>query len=162
MKRLTVLVVVALVFLVSGCGGGDNSPSSPTPAAPSATSPTAPSRASVTAAASNGVVLASGSGNLVQLLVALRESGGVGANINFFRLDIYRATGEFEERSEIGSGQIIAGIGDNRLEANSTESVTLTFFFRATVKKGRQMLLTVNLTDDRGNNLEATFPYVLN
>jgi hypothetical protein len=106
-------------------------------------------------------VLASGSGNLLQLAVTLRESAGVGAKINFVRLEIFRATGEFEERAQIGASDITAGIGDNRLAANSTETMILRFFFRATVKTGRQMLLTVNVTDDRGNRLEATFPYIL-
>jgi len=154
-------IVFVLMVVISGCDGG-SSPSTPTSTPPAATAPPAPSQASITVSASNGLVIASGAGNLVQLSVALRETAGVGANINFLRLEIFRATGEFEERTEIGAADIIAGIGDNRLAANSTESMILRFFFRATVKTGRQMLLTVNLTDDRGNNLQATFPYVLN
>jgi len=55
---------------------------------------------------------------------------------------------------------IIAGSGDNVLEGNSTEAANVTMLFRATIKKGRQMLLTEGFTDDNGNRLEATFSFV--
>ena len=39
----------------------------------------------------------------------MTESAGVGAHINFARLEVFRATGELEERREIGAGKIISG-----------------------------------------------------
>ena len=90
----------------------------------------------------------------------ITESGGVRAHINFARLEVFRATGELEERQEIGAGQIIQGVGDNVLEANSSEEATITFFFRATIKKGRQLRLTMGFTDDQGNDIETVNDFI--
>ena len=82
------------------------------------------------------------------------------ANINFVRLEVFRATGEFEERSEIGSGAIIQGTGSNRLNANSTREDNWIFLFRAPVKSGRNITLTMGFTDDFGNDTELSTSFV--
>ena len=73
-----------------------------------------------------------------------------------------RRGGEFEVRQEIGANDIIQQLGDNRLEAGQTEEATVVLGFRATVKKGRPLRLTVGFTDDRGNaiNVESDFVFV--
>jgi len=90
----------------------------------------------------------------------MTESGGVGCHINFARLEVFRATGELEERQEIGAGNIKASVGDNRLEANTSEEASLMFLFRATVKKGRKLRLTMGFTGDNGRNMEETQAFV--
>lgn len=100
-------------------------------------------------------------GNLFQVGVRLTESGGVGARINFARLEVFRATGELEERREIGSGQIIEGVGDNVLEANTSEEAFITFVFRATAKKGRRLVLTMGFTDDFGKDYESSDEFII-
>lgn len=84
-------------------------------------------------------------------------------NINFIRLEVFRATGEFEERQEIGAGQITSQTGSNRLAANSTRDLDpVLFTFNATIKSGRTIRVTVGLTDDLGNNLDFTADFIFN
>lgn len=56
------------------------------------------------------VAPAADGGSNFSYTLTVTESAGVGARINFVRLDIFRATGEFEDRSEIGANVIIAGL----------------------------------------------------
>ena len=99
-------------------------------------------------------------GTLFQVEFRLTESAGVGAHINFARLEVFRATGEFVERKEIGAGQITRGVDDNRLEGNTSETAVATFLFRATVKKGRTLRYTMGFTDDGGHNHELVEAFV--
>ena len=147
-------MLAALLALAAGCGDGNNgSPTTPTPT-PTPT-PSQPSQASITVQVLGFGAITSGQGNLFGIGLRVTESAGVGANINFIRLDVFRATGQFEERKEIGAGQITAQTGSNRLTANSTRDLDpVLFLFNATVKKGRIIRVTVGFTDDRGNNFE--------
>ncbi len=106
--------------------------------------------------------LATGQGNLFFVEFKMTESAGVGANINFVRLEVFRATGELEERQEIGAGQILAESGSNRLEASQTREESVLFGFRATVKKGRTLRLTIGFTDDQGNNHDIVEEWIFN
>jgi hypothetical protein len=141
------------VLVLSGCNGDSPTNGTTTSSAPATTS--IPPMAEISVEVLDFGALVSGQGNLFFVSVRLEESGGVGANINFARLEVFRATGELEERQEVGAGQIIAGVGDNRLESNTTEEATITFLFRATVKRGRQLRLTMGFTDDFGNDHES-------
>jgi len=143
---------LCLPLLFVACGDGDTPTNTPPP---TTTSTSIPASAKIDVEILSASAASSGQGNLFQVGVRITESGGVGAHINFARLEVFRATGELEERQEIGAGQIIAGIGDNRLEPNMSEDAFITFFFRATVKKGRQLRLTMGFTDDQGNDLET-------
>jgi hypothetical protein len=93
-------------------------------------------------------------GNMFYVEFTLTETAGVGANINFARLEVFRATGELVERREIGASAIIEGVGDNRLEALTSEEAWVWFRFNATIKRGRKLLLTLGFTDDFGHDIE--------
>ncbi|HSF17498.1 MAG TPA: hypothetical protein VLK65_18285 [Vicinamibacteria bacterium] len=152
-----VTLVFALLALFSGCGDGTST--TPTPPPPPPPPPT-PSMANIEVEINNPQAFASGMGNLFTFDLTMRETAGLGANINFARLAVFRATGELEEIQEIGADQIIQGAGDNRLEGSTTETVGVTFFFRATIKVGRQMELTVGFTDDKGNDIDVVQRFV--
>ena len=122
--------------------------------------PPLPSMANIDLEVLNVAAFISDEGNLFQIEFQMTESAGVGAHINFARLDVFRATGELEERREIGAGKIISGANDNRLEGNSTETATATFLFRATVKKGRMLHYTVGFTDDGGHDHDVVEEFI--
>src|SRR3972149_4474031 len=89
--------------------------------------------------------------SMIFLVLSLLAAGcGVGANINYIRLDYLKATGQLEERSEIGANDIISELGTNRIGPNATWQEVVGFLFRASIKKGRMLIVIVNLTDDRG------------
>lgn len=73
---------------------------------------------------------------------------------------MFRATGEFVERQEVGAGEITRQTGTNRLLANQTRELTVAIGFRATVKSGRTITLTVGMTDDQGNNHDFTTTFI--
>ena len=157
------VAVVALTLsssLFIGCGGDGPTNSTNTTTTPVTTTVPASAVIDVEVLTFGGII--SGQGNLFQVGIRMTESGGVGAHINFARLEIFRVTGELEERREIGAGAIIAGLGDNRLEANTSETATLTFLFRATAKSGRRLLLTMGFTDDSGNDHETIDEFFVN
>lgn len=152
MHKVLKFLVVLVVVLFYGCNGDSGTQPSPTP---TTTTTAGPSQAQVTLEVVDFALLASqANGALFGLEMKLQESAGLGCNINFIRLEVFRATGELEERREIGANEIANVLGDNRLEAGETWQEIVVFFFRATIKKGRELKVTVGLTDDRGNNIE--------
>lgn len=155
------LEIFAVLTLGLGCnGGGGDGPSNTSTVT---TSVAGPSAAIVTMEVVDfGFAGFQGSGALFGLQLRLVESAGLGANVNFLRLDVLRATGELEERSEVGADEIVNALGTNRLDASSTWEQTVTFFFRATVKKGRRLVVTADLTDDKGNPIERTTSFIFN
>jgi hypothetical protein len=150
-------LILSILFLAS-CGG--DGPTNGTKTSTTSTTTTVVSRADIDVEILNIGALVSGQGNLLFVEIRITESAGLGANINFARLEVFRATGELEERAEIGANDIIEGVGDNRLEAKATEEATLTFLFRATVKTGRQLELTLGFTDDNRNNIEVSDRFI--
>jgi hypothetical protein len=150
--------VLLLALAVFGCNSDSSSPTTPTTTTTSA--PAGPSTAIINLTILDSGLLAGGQGNLVGFSFRLQESAGLGANINFIRVEIFRPTGEFVERQEIGSGEIVNQTGTNRLEANESRDMTVIMGFRAAVKKGRIIRLTVGMTDDRGNNQDKWKDYV--
>lgn len=161
-RRSGYLLLIAVVAF-AGCGDDGNSNSGSTTPLPSLPmGPTLPSQSEISVEVLGAGFVATGQGNATVFELRMEESAGLGANINFIRIDLFRATGEFEERSEIGAGTIEEQTGSNRLDADETREITPFFFFRATVKSGRQVRLTVGFTDDMGNDLEwvadFTFP----
>ena len=157
-KRLLALVLFSGVFLLAGCGddGPPPPPLAPTMPAP----PPAPSRADLDLEVLGVGTFPNNEGNFFQIEFRMTESAGVGVHINFARLEVFRATGELEERKEIGAGQIIRGVDDNRLEGNSTETAVATFLFRATIKKGRTLHYTMGFTDDGGHDHELVRAFI--
>jgi hypothetical protein len=151
------LALACLVLTLYSCNG--DGPTNGTTTSSSTTSTVRPP-ASISISIANPRAFVSGGGNAFQFDLTLTESAGTGANIDFARLELFRATGELEEVQEIGANDIIAGVGNNRLEGSTTETATVTFFFRATVKKGRTLRVTVGFTDDLGNRIEAVKSFI--
>lgn len=158
-RAARLLVVIGLAFM---CACGNDSGTSPSPVTPSPPSPPpGPSRAQITLEVINfGVLATESAGSLFFVEIKLQETAGLGANINFLRLEVFRATGEREEAQEIGANDIVGALGSNRLGAGTTWQESVVFYFRATIKAGRQLRLTVGLTDDRGNNFELFEDFV--
>ena len=149
------LLVLTLALSLTGCGG-DSGGSTTTPTPTPTPAPALPTSADIDVEILGSGAATSGQGNAVIFILEIVESGGLGANINFIRVDVFRATGEFVERSEVGAGEITRQTGTNRLLANETRELTVVMGFRATVKSGRTITLTVGMTDDQGNNHDFT------
>ena len=121
------IVVPVLIVSLAGCGSDSGSTTSSTSPTPSPAPPPAPRMSSIAMEVLDSGWVATNVGNAVGGSVRFTESGGVGANINFMRLEVFRATGQFEERVELGSGRIIRDLGDNRIEANTQEQYSIVF-----------------------------------
>lgn len=145
----------ALLLALSLAGCGSDSPSTPPPP----TLPPGPTAASITVTQSSQGQLCfspvAGFSYRLRLPLTIRESAGLGANINFARLTLFRAGVEVERR-EIGSAAIIAGVGTNRLNPSQTQNVIVTFDFNNDTFDSSR--LEINFSDDRGNvhNLTVT------
>ena len=150
MRRSAALL---LVLSLAGCGSD-----SPTPPTPPTTQP-GPTAASITVTQTSQGQLcfspAAGFSYRLRLPMTIRESAGLGANINFARLTLFRAGIEVERR-EIGSAAIIAGVGTNRLNPNQTQNVIITFDFNNDTFDSSR--LEMNFSDDRGNVHNITVP----
>ena len=160
--RVAAVLTLAIVAAFLSACGDDNGPTSPGSviANPPPPPPPRPSRANLSVEVLSFGGVGSGQGNLFFVEFQMTESAGLGANINFFRLEVFRATGELEERREIGADEIVAVTGSNRLEANQSRTESVGFLFRATVKRGRTLHLTVGFTDDQGNNINIVEQFV--
>lgn len=101
-----------------------------------------------------------GGGAVLTFDLGVVESAGVGAHINFVRLDMYAATGEFIERQEIGANQIGSALGSNYIRGGGSVRARVTFPFRSTIKAGRTFDVIVDFTDDRGNHLVSRTSFV--
>ena len=159
MRRATLFL---LVGVLAGCGDeGGSTPTSPAPAPTTTRQPRPPRKAIIHLDANIPAVRVTDQGNGVILDINLVELGGVGATINFIRLDVFRATGFFEERQELSGARLRRElIGRTRVEANSRRRFSVIFWFRATVKRGRGLEVTVGLTDDNGNVFELSEAFV--
>ena len=95
------VVVLVLTFASSmfmGCNG--DSPTNGTNTTTTPATNTVPASADIDVEVVTFGAFVSGQGNLFQVGIEITESGGVGAHINFARLEVFRATGELEERQE--------------------------------------------------------------
>jgi hypothetical protein len=80
------------------------------------------------------------------------ESGGVGCNLNYVRLEVFHPDGTFIERSEQGPSVFVGG---NRLEAGHTRDFTVISGFNSDLKH-IYLVVTLGTTDDKGNNQTST------
>ena len=156
MRNLALLSVLSL--LVVAC---DDNGTQPTPTTTTTTTAGPTAGVFEMEVIDAGLLVSQASGNLFFVELRIEETAGVGGQINFIRLDYFRATGELEERSEIGASDITAELGTNDIEANETWQETPVFFFRASIKRGRQLVVTVSITDDRGNRVELTEGFIV-
>jgi hypothetical protein len=148
-----------LSLLAAGCN--DSGGTTPTPTTTTTTTAGPSAGVFVLDVIDFGLLSTTSSGNLFGVELRIRETAGVGGNMNFIRLDYYKATGELEERAEIGANDIVSELGTNRVAANATWQEVAVFFFRASIKKGRQLVVTVSITDDRGNTVELRESFVI-
>ena len=149
-----------LALIVVGCNGGSST--NPSPTTTSTTTTAGPSSGVfVLDVLGAGLLSSDGSGNLFGVELRIQETAGLGGAMNFIRLDYFRATGELEERAELGADDIVSALGTNRIAAGATWQEVVIFFFRASIKKGRELLVTVSITDDRGNTVELRRRFVV-
>jgi hypothetical protein len=85
-----------------------------------------------------------------QLIYTLHvvESGGVGCNLNYVHLDVFKADGTFLERTAVGTEVFVGG---NRLEARATRDFTVINGFNSDPLSGRYLVVTLGFTDDKAN-----------
>lgn len=155
MRNFVILLVLSL--LATGCGDGGG-PTTPTSTTTTTAGPTA--AVILLDVLDFGLLSVQGGGAVFGVELRMRETAGLGANINYIRLDYLKATGELEERAEIGANDIISELGTNRIGPNATWQEVVGFFFRASIKKGRMLIVIVNLTDDRGNTVDLTESFI--
>ena len=143
---------LALAAMLGGCGESNvvNPTPSPTP------TPT-PARAVVGIALDKiGIDVGKLPGFQFALVFNMKvtESGGLGANIDYIRLDVFLADGTALERTQLGSGQIPGG---NRLAASAARDFTaVSLGFSSEILTGRYVIVSVGTTDDKGNGQVAT------
>lgn len=159
-NRIALILVLGVLLAALGCE--DSGPVGPPlpPLPPPITSPLPQAKGEVEVDVIDAFALVSGQGNLLLMELRMEEKGGLGVKLNFIRVEVFRATGEFEERREIGSDDIVEQSGTNRLEANASRQDQWGLLFNATVKKGRTLAVTVGYTDDRGNDASKVLRFV--
>ena len=146
-RRSMLALAAAAMMAATACSS--NSPTAP--------APTGPSQARITVTASPPQLAFSprvGFAYRVTVPATITEAAGLGANINFVRLQqVFR--GAEIERSEVSSADLIVATGSNRLNASATRNITLIF----DVNDGRATsgVLTFGFTDDRGNAQSVDF-----
>ena len=151
------VVVLAGAVLLAGCGGGDggsNAPTAPTPAPPA-------TQAVVTVEITPTSPVAQPTGDptypwRVDWTVVLRETAGLGGNVNFVNVGFVNSFG-FEAPGVLnyGSTEVVDRAGTNHLAARGQLQIPLSMVYRADGFGGRTITLknTVNFTDDRGHTM---------
>jgi hypothetical protein len=81
-------------------------------------------------------------------VLTIRETSGLGGNIDFLRLE-GKGPGGTYEKSEIGSDLVVSGLGTNRVNASSTWGYTVGWEWNMRNALGYK--ITVQLTDDTGH-----------
>jgi hypothetical protein len=130
---------LSLVAAIFACG--DDGP----------TTPTGPSQARFTFSVDDRDWFPNpdpGTAYLLTAIVTIQETAGLGANIDFLRLEGQSLGGTYE-RSEIGSDEIVAELGTNRVEARATWSYMVGWDWN--MQDARGYRVSAQLTDDRGN-----------
>lgn len=158
-----------LIALISFACGVDSNPGVPTAepmaavAAPGVSSP----RTAVTIAVSPNPIVSSASGDpraprQASWQVVLRETGGVGATVNFVDATLRDAvTGVLAEPQGVlsqSSSDVLAAAGSNRLVTGGSLSVPeiVTFSLPGGDSAAGRLVVTVQLTDDYGNVVGAS------
>jgi hypothetical protein len=148
-NKLLPILIAGVLTSIMGCGG--DSPSTPTPTAtptPTVTATPAPTPAPP----ADAVVTLTGSYRCLDPFcdfaafnLTLRNTGGVGANLNFIRVENQNG----QPILELGADHFINTFGDNRLEADQTLDFVLT------AQLG--YVVIVGYGDDNGNTGQAKY-----
>ena len=80
--------------------------------------------------------------------LTIRETAGLGGNIDFLRLEGKGPEGTYE-KAEIGSDLVVAGLATNRVNASATWSYRVGWEWNMQNALGYK--ITVQLTDDKGH-----------
>ena len=150
------IIAFLMIFSVA-CGDSPTTTTAPTPPPPPA--PTLPSEANISGSVLRRVLVTSGQGNFLAFEFELIESGGLGANMNFVRFEMYGADGRFRERIELGANEIVRDLGTGRIEANQTRRFTVGGVLRTAIKLGQIVNVLIGITDDGGNDKSLTIQY---
>lgn len=149
--------ILFVTALTAACGGNSGSTGSPT--SPPVSIVATRADVSVTISPNNPVAQPSGSRDLpwqVDWTVVLRESAGLGGNVNYVNVGFVNSFG-FETPGVLnyGADEVIRRAGTNRLNARGELRIPLSMIHRADGFGGRtiQLKSLVNFTDDRGNNV---------
>ncbi len=152
MRNRSVAAAVGLVVVLVGCGGGGSS-TGPT----TTTTPPQPTQASLTVTM-NGRGLIGYSpyaccNYRIQIPLNIKESAGLGANINYARLMFIRS-GVERERQEISGNDVLLQVGTNHIAARGNWNLNMKFDFNE--DNFDTLTLLVNFTDERGNVFNFT------
>jgi hypothetical protein len=149
---LRIALAGLLAVPIAACGGGGGGGGTP---APNPVPQVTQARITVTCSPYTLALSPLAAFNFrITIPCTVSESAGLGANMNFVRLRLTVGGVEIE-RQEIGANTIISQTGSNRLNASQSRTNNYIFDFNSAAATGG--ILEFNFTDDRGNNLTATF-----
>ena len=156
MRTKAALAGGVCLLLLAGCGG---SGSASAPSAPVATPTPVATQAEVTLTVSPPTLVAKPNNDrtypwLVEWTLVLRESAGLGGNVNYVNVGFVNSFG-FETPSALnyGADEIIRRAGTNHLGARGELRIPLGMIYTADGFGQRTITLknAVSFTDDRGN-----------
>jgi hypothetical protein len=164
--RLSPTLLAAIAMVACGAGSNPGAPSSASPGAGDTSSPSSP-RAVVTIAVSPTPVVSTGTGDSrasreAHWQVVLRETGGVGATVNFIDATLRDATtGVLADPHGVltqSSTDVLAAAGSSHLAAGGSLTVPqgLTFTLQGGPAAPGRLAVTAQLTDDAGNVVGAS------
>jgi hypothetical protein len=165
-KRFSLTLSVAIVSVACGAGTNPGAPTSESTSGvgmPSLASP----HAAVTIAVSPSPVASTDSGDPrapreARWQIVLRETGGVGATVNFVNATLRDATtGVLADPHGVlsqSSSDVLAAAGSNHLAAGGALAVpqVVTFVLASGATAPGRLEVTVQLTDDAGNVVGAS------
>ncbi len=152
--NLRIAFAVVLTVPFGACGGSSSSP-----AAPTVTQPPGPSQANISVSCQAFTLTNSPVGGFkfrISFPCTVTENAGLGANANFVRARFTKG-GTQVESHDIGASDITRVAGTNHVAPRGTLSGTFIFDFNRGDATGGS--LEFNFTDDRSNQLSATFNF---
>jgi len=151
--------VLGLLLALSGCGFDDELPTPTRPPAP----PVPPSQAAIALTLSSSPIEAAvavdGSAPWrAEWTVSVRETAGIGGDIDFVRATLADSAGASIAETELDADQVSEQLGGtNHIRGGSNQEIpmSLNFDFPAEVFSA-DLRVTVQLNDDRDNTVSAT------
>lgn len=155
---------LALLLAGSGCGYEGELPTTSEPPSP----PAAPSEAAIAVSLNpspiDATVTVDGSAPWsAEWTLDVQETAGIGGNIDFARATLTDSTGEPIAETELDAGQVSEQLGgSNRIQGGGNQALLMSLSFdfpEDTVSS--DLLVTLELSDDRGNTVTATVEDVI-
>ena len=158
-ERIAMLKHIPLILLLmlSACSDKSSSPTVQTPM-PAPIAQAVPAVLNIVQPSVGEICISPVRGFKYRLTIpfTVMETAGTGLAVNFINADFFRG-GQRVERQSIGSNDIIATLGTNRIEGNSSISATITFDFNS---DDVLIQITLNYTDDSGIRNSYSSPNV--